>query len=425
MKNILNSLGSINFWNEDPKIDLGFHRLRYNKSVIDSIGNKLIKVIIGQRRAGKSYLVRQLIHNLIFDKKIKRENVFYLNKEMYEFDDIRTANDLAKLINAYESEYTPSGKVYIFIDEVQNIDDWEKVIVSLAQHTIKEYEVFITGSNSKLLSGELATLLSGRYITTEVFPFSYKEFLENSNLENNKANFIEYITTSGLPELLNLSSNDTKTNYFQSLKNTILLKDIMYRYKIRDYVLLEDLFLFVIHNVGSMISIPSIIKYFKNKNHKADYSTISQYIKYMQDAFIIHEAPRYFFKTKELLSGEKKYYVNDLGFRNYLYPSLVSDIGAILENIVFIHLRSASYNIKIGYGRDYEIDFIAERNGEQHYVQVAYVMANSATIDREFGAFDKVKDNLPKYVVTIDDILIKNENGIIHKHIWDYIYDLS
>jgi len=258
-----------------------------------------------------------------------------------------------------------------------------------------------------------------------VFPFSYKEFLENSNLENNKANFIEYITTSGLPELLNLSSNDTIINYFQSLKNTILLKDIMYRYKIRDYVLLEDLFLFVIHNVGSMISIPSIIKYFKNKNRKADYSTISQYIQYMQDAFIIHEAPRYFFKTKELLSGEKKYYVNDLGFRNYLYPSLVSDIGAVLENIVFIHLRSAAYNIKIGYGRNYEIDFIAERNGEQHYVQVSYVMANSATIDREFGAFDKVKDNLPKYVVTMDDILIKNENGIIHKNIWDYIYDLS
>ena len=425
MNTILKSLESINFWNETPKIDLGFYRLRYNKSVIDSIGNKLIKVIIGQRRAGKSYLVRQLIHHLIFEKEIKKENIFYLNKEMYEFDDIRTANDLAQLINAYESEYKPSGKVYIFIDEVQNIDDWEKLIVSLAQHTVKEYEVFITGSNSKLLSGELATLLSGRYITTEVFPFSYKEFLENGNLENNKANFIEYITTSGLPELLNLSSDDTKTNYFQSLKNTILLKDIMYRYKIRDYVLLEDLFLFVIHNVGSMISIPSIIKYFKNKNRKADYSTISQYIQYMQDAFLIHEAPRYFFKTKELLSGEKKYYVNDLGFRNYLYPSLVSDIGAILENIVFIHLRSAAYNIKIGYGRNYEIDFIAERNGEQHYVQVAYVMTNSTTIDREFGAFDKVKDNLPKYVVTMDDILIKNENGIIHKNIWDYIYDLS
>ena len=425
MKDILNSLGSINFWNADPKIDLGFYRLRYNKSLIESIGNKLIKVIIGQRRAGKSYIVRQLIHYLIFDKKIKKENVFYLNMEMYEFDDIRTANDLAQLINAYESEYKPSGKVYIFIDEVQNIDDWEKVIVSLAQHTVKKYEVFITGSNSKLLSGELATLLSGRYITTEVFPFSYKEFLENSNLENNKINFIEYITTSGLPELLNLNSNDTKTNYFQSLKNTILLKDIMYRYKIRDYVLLEDLFLFVIHNVGSMISIPSIIKYFKNKNRKADYSTISQYLQYMQDAFIIHEAPRYFFKTKELLSGEKKYYVNDLGFRNYLYPSLVSDIGAILENIVFIHLQSAAYNIKVGYGRNYEIDFIAERNGEQHYVQVAYVMANSDTIDREFGAFDKIKDNLPKYVVTMDDVLIKNENGIIHKNVWDYIYDLS
>ncbi len=425
VKNILKSLSEINYWDKEPDFDLGFIREQYLKQIFPAIGNKLIKVIVGQRRCGKSYIIRQLVKILIKEKRISPKNIFYLNKEMFEFEHIATADDLNEIINYYKSIYKPQGKIYVFIDEVQNIDRWEKLIVSLAQHPLIEYELFISGSNSKLLSGELATLLSGRYIITQVFPFSYKEYLDYKKLKNSKEHFIRYITTSGLPEVFHLQGDEIKNHYFQSLKNTILLKDIMYRHNIRDYVLLEDIFLFLLNNVGSLSSIPNIIKYYKNKNRKVDYTTIAQYISYMQDAFILHEAARFSFKTKELLSGEKKYYVNDIGFRNYLYPALISDIGAILENITYMHLRLAGYNVKIGAGYNYEIDFLAEKQSKKQYVQVSYIMPEQKTVEREFGALEKIKDSFPKYVISMDDVLIPNEKGIIHEHIWNYLYQLS
>ncbi len=424
MEKLLKTLSSINYWDNKPNFKLGFKRVLYTNTIWQSVGNKLIKVIIGQRRVGKSYIVRQLIDKLINEKGIDKRSVFYLNKEMFEFDSIQNANDLSDIINVYEKKYSPQGKKYLFIDEVQNIENWEKLIVSLAQHPVKEYEVFITGSNSKLLSGELTTYLSGRYILTEIFPFSYKEFLEYNKINNSKNSFIKYIETSALPETFNLDSDETRRYYFQSLKNTILLKDIMHRHKIRDYVLLEDIFLFLLHNIGNMTSIPSIIKYFKSKNRKVDYGTVAQNISYMQEAFIIHKAPRFSLKTKELLSGEKKYYINDLGFRNYLYPHLINDVGAILENVVFMHLRIAGFNIRIGYGNNYEIDFFCTKQTLKQYIQVAYIMPIKDTVNREFGALEKVKDNLPKYVITMDDMLFNNEKGIIHKHVWDFIFEL-
>lgn len=427
MKGILKSLTSINYWETVPDFDLGFNRKQYGDVIWKSLDNKLVKVIIGQRRSGKSYIVRQLIDKLITGKKADKKNIFYLNKEMFEFDDIQNSKDLSDIINLYETTYAPRGKIYIFIDEVQNIENWEKIIISLAQHPVKKYEVFITGSNSRLLSGELATYLSGRYILTEVFPFSYSEFLEYYKLSNTKENFITYISTTGLPEVFNLNSNETKRHYFQALKNTVLLKDIMYRHKIRDHILLEDIFLFLIHNIGNLTSIPSIIKYFKSKNRKVDYSTVSVYIGYIQNAFIIHELPRFSLKTKELLAGEKKYYINDPGFRNYLYPHLIKDISALLENVIFTHLRMAGYSIKLGHGNNYEVDFFAEKekDNDKKYIQVAYVMPTRETIDREFSALEKIRDNLPKYVVTMDDLLLNNETGIIHRHIWDFIFNLS
>jgi hypothetical protein len=424
MQEILTKLLSINYWEKDPGFNYGYFRKKYNEELLKFIGNKLIKVIVGQRRSGKSYIVRQLMHALIKNNKISPQNIFYLNKEMFEFETIRNANDLSKIINLYQETYKPKEKIYLFIDEIQNIENWEKVIVSLAQNPIKEYEIFITGSNSKLLSGELATFLSGRYVITEVLPFSYREYLDFRKLENTKNSFIHYIRTSGLPEVYNLNNDEIKLHYFQSLKNTILLKDIMYRYKIRDYVLLEDIFLFLLHNVGNMTSIPSIIKYFKSKNRKADYTTISQYILYMQEAFIIHESPRLAFKTKELLSGERKYYINDLGFRNYLYPDLINDIGAILENVVYLHLKMAGYDTKTGYDSNYEVDFVATKHSEKKYIQVAYLLPNKNTSQREFGALEKIKDNLPKYVVTMDDIVQNSETGIYHEQVWDFIFNL-
>lgn len=242
--------------------------------------------------------------------------------------------------------------------------------------------------------------------------------------ENTKENFIKYIQSSGLPEIFNLHDNDSLVHYFQALKNTVLLKDIMYRHQIRDYVLLEDIFLYLLHNIGNMTSIPSILKYFKSKNRKADYTTVAQFISYMEGAFIIHQAPRMLIKNKEILSGEKKYFINDLGFRNYLYPSLTRDFGSILENIVFMHLKMSGHKINLGSGRQFEVDFFAEKENEKTYIQVAYVMPNEDTIKREFGALEKINDNFPKYVVSMDDLILQNEKGIIHQFVWGLVYEL-
>lgn len=425
MNSILKALESINHWEAKPMLAQGFIRKTYLNKIAKSLNNKLIKVIVGQRRAGKSYIIRQLINYLIEEKSINPRNIFYLNKEMYEFESINTAARLAEVVKTYEKAIVPVGKVYLFIDEIQNIADWEKIIVSFAQHPVKDYEIFITGSNATLLSGELASFLSGRYIVFEVFPFSYNEFLAYHSYENQKQNFIKYFETSGLPEIYNIEADEIRRHYFQSLKDTILLKDIMYRHKIRDYVLLEDLFLFLLHNIGNQTSVPAIIKYFKSRNRKTDYSTLSAYLSYMEEAFIIRQSPRYFIKTKELLSGEKKYFINDLGFRNYLFPRLKKDIAGILENIVFMHLRNAGYTVSTGYGNHFEVDFIATKDEFTIYVQVAYLLASEQTIQREFGVFEKINDHFPKYVVTMDDLRIKYSKGIIHENIWDFIHNLT
>ena len=421
MKDEFEALKAINYWDGTPDFNLGFIRQKYLDKITKASGNKLIKVIVGQRRSGKSYIVRQFIENLIRKKAVNPKNTFYLNKELYDFESVMTASDLADLIQLYKQEVKPKGKIYVIIDEVQNIDEWEKIIVSLAQHTIEDYEIYITGSNSRLLSGELATHLSGRYLVLEVFPFSYIEFLDFFNYHNSKDNFIKYIKTSGLPEIYNINSSDTHRHYFQSLKDTILLKDIMYRHKIRDYVLLEDLFLFILHNVGNLISIPSIVKYYKSKQRKADYSTVSSYISYMEDAFIIRHCPKYSLKTKELLSGEKKYYVNDLGFRNYLYPQLTTDIAAMLENVVYLHLRMSGFEVKVGYHKNLEVDFIATKGEIKKYIQVTYLLSSEQTMNREFRVLESINDSYPKYLVSMDEIKVNHPKGIMHQNIWEFV----
>jgi predicted AAA+ superfamily ATPase len=424
MKNVLTSLKAINYWEGEPGFNLGFVREGYLNKMTSALGNKLIKVIIGQRRSGKSYIVRQIIHHLITHKAVSPQNIFYLNKEMYEFEAVKTDSDLAALFLQYRQEIKPKGKVYTFIDEIQDIEGWEKFVVSLAQHVTEEYEVFITGSNSRLLSGELASHLSGRYLLFEVFPFSYPEFIAFFSFQNTKENLIRYVQTSGLPEIYNIDSKDIHRHYFQSLKDTILLKDIMHRHNIRDYVLLEDLFLFLLHNVGNLISIPSIVKYFKSRQRKADYATISAYIEYMEQAFVVRSCSRLSLKSEELLSGEKKYYVNDLGFRNYLFPLLIKDFAGMLENIVYMHLRMAGFDVKTGSHRDYEVDFVATRNEVVQYIQVAYLMHSEQTVNREFRSLEAIGDNFPKYVLTLDDMTVNSPQGIMHKQIWDFIISL-
>ena len=245
MKELFDTLRNYNFW-DGNKPPIGYLRQTYLNKVGDFCDNSLVKVLVGQRRTGKSFLLRQILNQLI-QSGVPAKNTFYINKEFIEFDNIVTYKDLDELIKYYKKTIKPKGKVYLFIDEVQYIEQWERLINSYAQNFTESYEVFITGSNSKMLSGELATLLSGRYINIQVFPFSYSEYLGINELEESKKTFLDYMQTGGLPGLYTLPNEETKRNYVSAVKDTVLLRDIIQRHTIKEPKLLEDLFIYLIN----------------------------------------------------------------------------------------------------------------------------------------------------------------------------------
>jgi len=410
-------LEKYNFWNNNIP-ELGITREEYINRISNFVGNKLIKVLVGQRRAGKSYILRQIILKLITDGT-NPHNIFYLNKEFTAFDDITDYKKLENLIEVYKQNLNPSGKIYLFIDEIQNIEGWEKIINSYSQSYIEEYEIFITGSNSNMLSGELASLLSGRYIQFLILPFSYNEFIKITNSEKSKKTFLRYIQTGGLPELFHLPDNETKRHYVSAVKDTIILRDIVQRYKIKDIPLLEDIFAFFANNASNLISINNIVRYFTSKKRKTNYETISSYIEYLKNAYLIHEVPRYNIRGKEILASTRKYYLNDLSYKNYLYPGFGYGVGYMLENIVYLQLLNKQYTVYVGILQNKEVDFIAIKDDRVIYIQVAYVLMDEKTIEREYSALESIPDNYEKFVVSLDDIALPSRNGIKHILAWE------
>ncbi|PIP53899.1 MAG: AAA family ATPase [Bacteroidetes bacterium CG23_combo_of_CG06-09_8_20_14_all_32_9] len=409
-------LKKYNFW-ENKFPSTGLIRNNYLDKINDFIGNKLIKVLVGQRRVGKSYLLRQTIFRLIENGE-NPKNIFYINKEYTDFDFITNYKELETLIKVYKKEVKPKGKVYIFIDEIQNITGWEHLINSYSQNYTNNYEIFISGSNSQLLSGELASLLSGRYIQFQILPFSYQEYISIKHLENSKKSFLQYLQTGGLPELFHLPNDETKRHYVSSIKDTVILRDIIQRYNIKDARLLQDIFSFLVNNASDLISISSIVKYFAGKNRKTNYETVANYIEYLKNTFLIHQVDRYNIKGKEVLAGNYKYYINDLSFKNYLYSGFEYGLGYMLENIIYLQLINSGYNVYIGYLRNKEIDFVATKNNKTIYLQVAYLLIDKNTIEREYSELESIPDNFEKYVVSLDDIALPNKNGIKHVLAW-------
>ena len=419
MKASISKIEEYNCWTANKLYDAGLIRDDYLNKLNSFIGNKLIKVLVGQRRSGKSYILRQIINHLITNHNINRKNTFYLNKEYLAFSEIESSTDLDLLFSDYLEEIKPKGKIYIFLDEVQNISEWEKFVNSYAQDFNREYEIYITGSNSELLSGELATLLSGRYIEFLIFPFNLNEYANANNTEVSQQLFIQYLQFGGLPEMLSLKNADMKRHYIESLKDTIILRDIIERKGVKDVVLLEEIFRFIIANTGNLTSFNSIVKYFKSKQKKTNYETLSSYIKFLTQTFIIHQAERYNLKGKQVLGGERKLYLNDLSYKTYFQGFLPSDIGYYIENFVYLQLRQIGLQVFVGNWDKYEIDFVAIMQNKTIYVQVAYLLANKETIDREFGNLLKIKDNHPKIVVSMDDFKFDNPNGILHIKPWE------
>lgn len=411
-------LQKYNFWNK-PVSDTGFLRTIYLEKISGFLSNKLIKVLVGQRRCGKSYILRQIISRLI-KKQTNPNNILYINLEFTDFDFVRNYKDLTKLVEIYQNNLKPEGKIYLFIDEIQNIQSWERTINSFSQDYTIDCEIFITGSNSELLSGELSTYLSGRYIEFLISPFSYAEYISYLQVENNKQNYLQYINSGGLPELFNLNNENSIRQYVSAVKDTILLRDIVQRYKINDAKLLDDIFTFLINNASNLISINKIVNYFKSKNRKTSYETVANYINYLKNSFLIHQVERYNISGKEILSGTYKYYANDLSFKNYVYQGFSYGIGYKLENIIFLELQNHGFDVYIGYMRNKEVDFVAVKNSVPIYIQVSYILIDEQTINREYASLESISDNYDKVVVSLDDIQFDNKNGIKHIQAWDF-----
>ena len=416
MEEIFNSIRKYNFWDEKNH-NLGYFRADYTNKILSYLDNSLVKVLIGQRRTGKSYMLRQLA-NIIIDKGINKKNILYINKEYTDFDFISHYTDLENLVKFYKKQLDVSGKVFLFIDEIQNISGWEHFVNSYSQNFVDEYEIFISGSNSNMFAGELATLLSGRYVKFEIFPFSFSEYLGILQKENTKQNFIKYMESGGLPELFNLQNDEIKRNYVSAIKDTVLLRDIILRYNIKEPKLLEDIFVFLVNNAANLTSITKIVNYFKSLGRKTTYDTVSAYISYMEDSFLVHKSERYDIRGKNTISGNCKYYINDLAYKNYLYSGFGYGIGNKLENLVYLHLKRAGFQVYTGVFRDKEIDFVALKEDIILYVQTTYLMMDETTVEREYSPLESIADNYEKIVVSLDDIQFPQKNGIKHKQIW-------
>ncbi|MDR1022465.1 MAG: ATP-binding protein [Prevotellaceae bacterium] len=406
-----------NLWDGNT-FDWGYKRNAYTDKIADCTGNRLIKVLVGQRRSGKSYILRQ-VARLLVDGGVKPENTLFINREFIDLEFLRTYKELDELIKLYKKELNPTGRIYIFVDEVQMIEGWEKVVNSYSQDFSEDCELFISGSNSKMLSGELATLLSGRYICFEVFPFSYSEYTGITQKERGRQSYMEYMNSGGLPELFMLQKQELKRNYVSAVKDTVLLRDIIRRHNVRDPKLLEDIFVFLVNSASSLISTANIANYFKSQGRKTSYDAVSAYIGYIEDTFLVHRCCRYDIKGKDILSGNAKFYINDLAYKNYLYPGYGYGFGYLVENLVYLELCRLGYDVYAGTLRNKEVDFVAKKADLVVYLQSAYMLSDRATVEREYSSLEAIGDSFEKVVVSLDEISMPLRGGIKHIQAWN------
>ena len=395
--------------------------LKKRKGYIDRIKpfmqKSVAKVLTGQRRVGKSFLLYQLIEEIL--AKEPDANIIYVNLEDFTFSSLQTAEDLHSYIISHSKEKV---KNYIFIDEIQDIPGFEKVIRSLLLN--EDNDIYITGSNAKMLSGELATYLSGRYIEFKIYSLSYSEFLEFHGLTESETSYELYSRYGGLPYLLNLPLEDETVNeYLKSVYSTIVFRDVVSRYKLRNTLFLEKLIQFLSENIGNLFSAKNISDYLKSQHTTISVNQIQSYTEYLNNAFLIHRVERYDLIGKRVFEIGEKYYFENMGIRNIVIGYRITDKAKILENLVYNHLLYKGYDIKVGYYGDKEIDFIGEKNGEKLYIQVALKIDSDKTAEREFGNLLKIQDNYPKIVVTEDTFSGNSYEGIRHCSIRQFLME--
>ena len=392
-------------------------RERYLKLIRPFYNQELIKVLIGIRRSGKSVILRQIMDEL---KKtnIDDSHIIYINFEDYDYEEY---TEPKKLNNYVKDQIIDDKKYYIFFDEIQNVDEWEKVVNSL--RATENTSIFITGSNSDLLSSDLATHIAGRYVSFKITPFTFGEVCELSNIVNNRDiedAFNDYIKWGGMPQRFMQQDDISRKTYLNDIYDSIIIKDIVKRFNIKDIDLLNRIVTYILTTPSQVFSSDSLKKYMQSDSRNVSLETLYNYIDYITRANLISKAERYDVRGKRILTGKYKYYLTDLGFTNILSNGKKEQIGAYLENIVYNELIARGFNVNVGILDSGEVDFIATRFNEKIYIQVTYILSDEKVIEREFGVYKKIEDNYPKYVLSMDKIDL-SENGIIHKNIIDWL----
>ena len=395
-------------------------RESYMKRIRPFFGNDLVKALIGLHRSGKSVMLDPIKEELCASG-VDSSQFISINFENMRNAHLCTAVALHDEIIRRASEI--KDKVYLFFDEIQEVDAWEKCINSFRVEL--DCDIYITGSNAKLLSGELATYLAGRYVEFVIYPFSFAEFIElyrtifpNADI---RQCFSKYLRAGGMPYLSNLRYDETASRqYLRDLFNSVELKDIVKRNNIRDVDMLERIIAYVTSNIGTTFSSTAISKYLKSEGRSVSPETVLSYIKACTDAFLFYQVKRQDLQGKKILTVNEKYYVADHGIREAVFEGNMKDINLVMENIVYMELLRRGYTVTVGKTGDKEIDFVCEDQGNKLYIQVAYLLASTDTIEREFGVYDRVRDNFPKYVITLDEFDM-SRNGIKHRNIRDFL----
>jgi len=391
----------------------------YKKRIDRYIGKEIIKVLIGQRRVGKSYLLFQAMDSI--KEQFPNPNIIYINLETNEFEELTTSE---LLYNYIKTKSKPDELNFLMIDEIQMVPEFEKTLRSLLAEG--GYDIYCTGSNAQILSGELGTYLGGRYIEIPVYALNYIEFLHFHKFENSAATLNKYLKYGGLPYLIHLDLTDENVfDYLKNINQSILFRDVVSRFEVRNVDFLVRLIKYLANETGNLISARGIGKFLKSQNISISITAILNYLNYLTTAMLISKVQRSDIQGKKVFEVGEKYYFNDIGLRNAIAGFSPFDLGQIIENVVFLHLKSIGYSVLIGKQNDKEIDFIAERMGEKIYIQVALRISEKQTAEREFGNLLAIKDNYPKYVITLDDYTGSSYEGILHIPLKQFLFEFN
>jgi uncharacterized protein len=391
----------------------------YFNQIEPFIGKGLIKVLTGQRRVGKSYLLFQVMDSI--NKLDPDAEIIYIDKEDYQFDAIKTYVDLMDYLHSTRKQ---SGKCYLFIDEIQDIVNFEIALRSLQDDP--DWDIYCTGSNATLLSGELASYLAGRFIQIRIYALTYSEYLRFHQLSDGPESFLNYMIYGGMPYLVNVEQDERIVyEYLRNVLDTIVLRDVVSRYNVRNIHFLRDLIHYLSDSIGSIVSAKRISDYLKSQQINLLPKLVLEYLIYLESVYFIDRVQRAEVGGKKIFEIGDKFYFEDLGMRHSITAFQQKDIGKVLENVVYHHLKATGYKVFVGKNGVQEIDFVAEKNGNKTYIQVAYLITDEKTHDREFGNLLAIGDNFPKMVVSMDEVATSNFKGIGHLNIRKFLLDFN